>query len=421
MRVLIVGGGGREHALAWAISGSPGVREVVTSPGNPGTDVLGPRAPGTIPEEWVRIAAERRIDLAVIGPEGPLVAGAANALRAAGVAVFGPSAEASRLEASKVFAKEFMVRHGIPTAEFEVFSEAQAAKDFVRHRACPMVVKADGLAGGKGVLVPSSITETLAAIDLVLTERAFGAAGSRVVLEERLTGPEVSIMAIVDGERWFLLPLSRDHKRLEDGDRGPNTGGMGAIAPVPDLDPGLVAEVERSVIAPTVAGLRAEGMPFIGCLYAGLMLTADGPRVLEFNVRFGDPETQVLLPLLTGDVAGLLISSATGNLDSKRAQVVAGAAATVVLAAPGYPRAPRVGQVIEGLDSLPAECTAFHAGTARDASGRLIVAGGRVLALTGRGASVAEAVVTAYTAAERVHFSGMHLRRDIGLSTNGGE
>ena len=421
MRVLIVGGGGREHALAWAISRSPGVEMVAASPGNPGTEVLGPRVSGAVPAEWVRIATELRIDLAVIGPEGPLVAGAADALRAAGVAVFGPSAEASRLEASKVFAKQFMLRHGIPTAEFQVFSSADDAKAFVRTRSKPMVVKADGLAGGKGVLVPSTVAETMVAIDRVLTERDFGDAGGRIVLEERLIGPEVSVMAIVDGKRWFLLPLSRDHKRLEDGDRGPNTGGMGAIAPLSGLDPQLVAEVEQRVIAPTVAGLRAEGMPFVGCLYAGLMLTSTGPRVLEFNVRFGDPETQALLPLLSGDVAGLLLSAARGALAPECARVENRVAATVVLAAPGYPRAPQTGQLITGLDSLPPDCLAFHAGTARDSSGRIVVAGGRVVALTGIGSSTATAIARAYTAIEQVHFPGMHYRRDIGSNTKDNE
>ena len=417
MRVLIIGGGGREHALAWAIERSPGASAIHTSPGNPGTALLGSNHPGGDAEQILELTARLEIDLAIVGPEAPLVDGMADRLRASGIAVFGPSAVAARLEGSKVFAKRFMRDNAIPTAPFEVFDDAEAARAFVRSAGMPLVVKADGLAGGKGVLVPPSLDETLEAVDRVLVDRAFGDAGARVLLEERLAGPELSVMAIVDGRRWLSLPPSRDHKRLLDGDQGPNTGGMGAIAPVPGLDPNLLEMIDQDVIGAAVRGMERRGTPFAGCLYAGLMLTPEGPRVLEFNVRFGDPEAQALLPLVEGDFAHLLLSAAHGEIDPGAVTIRDAAAATVVMAAPGYPARPESGMPIEGLDDLPPDLIAFHAGTSFRGDARVIVSGGRVLSLTATAPDLEGALSRAYRGAELVRFEGAHFRRDIGRSS----
>ena len=414
MRVLIIGGGGREHALAWAIERSPGVSALHITPGNPGTALLGSNQPGGDADQTVRLAEELEIDLAIVGPEAPLVAGLADRLRAKRIAVFGPSADAARLEGSKVFAKRFMRENRIPTAPFEVFDDAEAARAFVRSAGTPLVVKADGLAGGKGVLIPRSPEETLAAVDRVLVDRAFGDAGGLVLLEERLSGPELSVMAIVDGRRWLSLPPSRDHKRLLDGDEGPNTGGMGAIAPVPGLDSALLDKIDREVIDAVVSGMTLRGTPFVGCLYAGLMLTPEGPRVLEFNVRFGDPEAQVLLPLVEGDFARLLLSAAHGEIDTGAVTIREAAAATVVLAAPGYPAGPRGGMPIAGLDKLPPDLIAFHAGTSFGEDASVIASGGRVLSLTSTAPNLEGALSRAYRGTELVRFEGAHYRRDIG-------
>lgn len=414
MRVLVIGGGGREHALAWAMRRSENVELVVSAPGNPGCAALGPIHGASNAAEILALARELAVDLVVVGPEVPLVAGLADDLRAAGLAVFGPSAAAARLEGSKVFAKQFMARHGIPTAGFSVFDDAERACAFVRAAGRPMVVKADGLAAGKGVFVPGDLKETERAVRSLLVDRLFGAAGERILVEERLEGPELSITAVVDGERWLSLPPSRDHKRLLDGDRGPNTGGMGAIAPVPGISGGLLEEIDQGILAPVIAGMAEAGTPFTGCLYVGLMLTAAGPKVLEFNVRFGDPETQVLMPLLEGDVAGLLASAARGRLEADRVRLASGSAATIVLAAPGYPSAPQKGSPIRGAEELPAGVELFHAGTRRNAAGQLLTAGGRVLCLTGLGESLDEALNTTYAAVQGVHFVGAHYRRDIG-------
>ncbi len=415
MRVLIVGGGGREHALAWGLKRSPSVDLVATCPGNPGTAALGPTHPTpSRQEELVQLARNLESDLVVVGPEAPLVAGLADSLRQAGIDVFGPSAAAARLEGSKVFAKQFMEGCGIPTARFGVFDDAERAHDFVRHSEVALVVKAEGLAAGKGVLVPSTEDETHRAVDRVLVERAFGEAGARVVLEERLSGPELSLMAVADGRNWLCLTPSRDHKRLLEGDAGPNTGGMGAIAPVGGIGASELSDLERRVIEAALRGMEDLGTPFVGCLYAGLMLTADGPRVLEYNVRFGDPEAQALLPLVEGDLGLLLRSAARGALEADTVRLVEGAAASVVLAAPGYPAEPRRGLEIGGVDDLPEKVVAFHAGTARRADGALVTAGGRVLALTALGDDLQGALETTYAAIERVHFEGMQFRADIG-------
>jgi phosphoribosylamine--glycine ligase len=365
--------------------------------------------------EW---AERNAIGLVVVGPEAPLALGLSDLLTERGVPVFGPSRAAAELEWSKAFAKAFMRRHGIPTAAFGAFSDVDEALEFVQGAVFPLVVKADGLAAGKGVIICQSREEAEAAIHAILHERVFGAAGERVVIEEFLVGEELSVIALVDGERMAVLPLARDYKRLGDGDTGPNTGGMGSFAPVIDLEPGLLAEVRAAILEPTVAGLRAEGRRYRGALYAGLMLTRDGPKVLEFNCRLGDPETQVILPLLDGDLGDLLLRCAEGRLGAAEIGVRPGAAACVVLAAAaaGYPERPRSGDRIDGIEVAEAlGALVFHAGTA-DQDGMLFTNGGRVLSVVAVGADLPEAASRAYAAADRISFAGRQLRRDIALT-----
>src|SRR5215217_8821529 len=348
LSVLVVGAGAREHALVWALSQSPSVREIWAEPGNPGIATMAqsvrlPIADVAAIADW---AERRNIGLVVVGPEAPLALGLADLLDARGIPVFGPSRAAAELEWSKAFAKDFMHRHGIPTAPFGVFTELEAAVDFIRTAGTPLVVKADGLAAGKGVLICATPAEAEAAVYSVLVERAFQAAGDRVVIEAFLEGEELSVIAVVDGERFAVMPPARDYKRLRDGDQGPNTGGMGSYAPVHDLDPEVMARVRESVLEPAVAGLRAEGRPYRGALYAGLMLTSAGPMVLEFNCRFGDPETQVIVPLLDHDIGELLLACAEGRLATETIATRRSAAVCVVLAADGYPERPRAGDPI---------------------------------------------------------------------------
>lgn len=412
MRVLVVGNGGREHALAWKISQSPLLTRLVCAPGNPGTAALATNRPVAAedPAQLTALARDERADLVVIGPELPLSRGVADALRRAGVPVFGPDAAAARLEASKAFAKDIMASAGVPTAAHRTFEEAGAAEAYARTRD-RLVVKADGLAAGKGVVVANSAEEAVQAIREL---SALGAAGSRLVLEEALAGEEVSVIALADGERYALLPPAQDHKRLLDADGGPNTGGMGAVSPVPLGDAAALSALGESLIAPVLREMARRGHPFTGALYAGLMLTRQGPRVLEFNARFGDPEAQVLVLQLKEDLLPLLYACATGALVQRPLHVAEGASVGVVLASEGYPGTPRTGLPIVGTEGLGGRTHVFHGGTAL-LEGRLVTAGGRVLTVCAQATSLEAARRSAYAAVEQIHFQGMQFRHDIGV------
>jgi phosphoribosylamine--glycine ligase/phosphoribosylaminoimidazole synthetase len=423
VKVLVVGGGGREHALAWALCRSRRVAEVIVAPGNAGTATLGRCRNVAVAAEdldgLVALALAERVDLTVVGPEVPLVAGLVDRFAAAGLRAFGPSAAAARLEGSKAFSKASMARWSIPTAASATFTDLGAALAHLRDLDAVPVVKASGLAAGKGVLVPETMAEAEGALRAMLgPEARFGDAGREVVVEERLVGPEVSVLAFCDGKDVAVMPAARDHKRLLDGDRGPNTGGMGAFVPSPDVTPALVREVADTVLRPVLAGFAAEGTPYVGVLYAGLMLTAAGPRTLEFNCRFGDPEAQVILPLLDSDLTDVIEACLEGRLAERPPRWSARSAATVVFAAAGYPDEPRRGDAIAGLaEAARRGCTVFHAGTAFDSTGRVRTAGGRVLAVTAVADRLAEAVELAYRGADAVAFDGAQHRGDIGRAS----
>ena len=418
MRVLIVGGGGREHALAWKAAQSRRLEQLFIAPGNAGTAALGTNVPLRADDidRLTGLAASQAIDLVLIGPEAPLAAGLADALRARQVRVFGPSRAAAQLEASKAFAKDFMRRHGLPTAAsatFTDFDEAVAYLLGVDFDRGGVVVKASGLASGKGVVVCDCADDAEAALRSMMQAREFGAAGEAVVIEERLEGEEVSLLAFTDGITVRAMPPAQDHKRLLAADQGPNTGGMGAYAPAPVCPLEMADALTRTILQPAVDGLRADGTPFVGVLYAGLMLTADGPKVLEFNCRFGDPETQAILPLLDSDLLDVAEACVDGRLAEMTPRWKDGAAACVVMAAEGYPGQTRAGDVIEGLDTLPPQTTAFHAATAlRD--GQVVTAGGRVLGVTGWANTLPLAIERAYAAVSGLHFEGQQYRSDIG-------
>ncbi len=418
MKVLLVGGGGREHALAWKLSQSPLLTALHAAPGNPGIA----RHARCVPrgraahEDLARFAEQERIDLTVVGPEAPLVAGLADRLAERGRLALGPGAAAARLEGSKAFAKDLMARHGIPTARFATFSRPAEARAYCRSLGAPLVVKADGLAAGKGAIVCATLEEADAAIAACMERRVFGAAGARVVVEEFLRGDEVSFFALANGAEAIPLGAARDHKTVFDGDQGPNTGGMGAYSPVPALDAALEERVMDTIVRPAVQALAKEGAPYRGVLFAGLMLTAAGPRVLEFNCRFGDPECQVLMARLESDLLPLLLAAARGQaLAPDAVRWRPGAAVCVNLVSGGYPGAYPTGLAITGLEQaerLPG-VRVFHAGTA-ERGGRLVTAGGRVLGVTATGADVPAAARRAYQAIASIHFDGMHYRRDIG-------
>lgn len=417
MRVMLVGSGGREHAMAWKLAQSPRLSKLYAAPGNPGMAALAECAPLRA-EDQAELAAFCRakgIDLVLVGPEAPLAAGLTDELLAAGVKVFGPTKAAAQIEASKAFAKHFMARRGIPTARYAVFRRHAEAVRFLETVEYPIVIKASGLAAGKGVILPAAKEEALAALEAVMVRREFGAAGEEVVIEERLSGPEVSLMAFCDGRRAVPMLPAQDHKRLLDGDRGPNTGGMGAYAPPPVCPPAMVDEIMETIIRPAISGLRLEGAPFVGVLYAGLMLTERGPRVLEFNCRFGDPETQAVLPLLDSDLLEIALACAEGRLNEVEIRWRDGAAVCVALASAGYPAAPQTGKPIRGLESLPEEVLCFHAGT-KSVDGQIVTVGGRVLGLTAQAATLREAVERVYRAVERIEFEGRQYRRDIAFN-----
>jgi phosphoribosylamine--glycine ligase len=416
MRVLVIGSGGREHALAWACARHESGPEIICAPGNGGTGRIATNVPLSVTDApgVARLAREAEVDLVVVGPDAALAAGVSDACRDAGVTVFGPSAAAAKIEWSKTHAKRVMDRAGVPTAAWRSGTRESRSDlfDFVLELGGRCVVKADGLAAGKGVAVCDTREDAFAALAACLNERRFGDAGNAVVIEERLSGTEVSVFAVCDGLRYQLLAPARDYKRANDADHGPNTGGMGAYAPATDGCPPLGAVAAR-VVEPTLAALAEAGTPFVGCLYVGLMVSADGFRVLEFNARFGDPETQVVVPLAGPGFLDLLLAAARGELVGSAAAPPAGAAVVVVAAAQGYPGAPRTDDLITGLSDLDGDALCFHAGTTRDERGRLVTAGGRVLGIVGQGADVASARRHAYQNLERVHFAGMWSRSDI--------
>ena len=418
MRILVVGSGGREHALVWGLARSPGAPELVAAPGNPGIAELARcvALDGSDPVAVADLADDLDVDLVVVGPEGPLVAGVADAVRARGRLAFGPGAAAARLEGSKAWMKQVLADAGVPTARHRAFDAAQheAALAFLDGMAPPYVVKTDGLAAGKGVVVTESLTEARDAVGAYLSGAAFGDAGRTLVIEEGLIGPELSLLVVCNGDPDAAFPLApaQDFKRVGDDDRGPNTGGMGAYSPVPVAGPGVVEMVMERAVRPTLACLAADGIEYRGVLYAGMMLTPDGPKVIEYNVRFGDPECQVVVPRATGDFAALLRAAAAG--EPVTVSFSTDACVTVVLAAEGYPASPRTGDVIEGLDAagMVPGVTVFHAGTRR-AGDDLLTAGGRVLDVTATGADLAEARARAYAAVGMIHWPGMQYRRDI--------
>ena len=418
MKVLVVGQGGREHALCWKLKQSPLVSQVFCAPGNAGTASEGTNVDikPTDAARLVKFAQTEKIGLAVIGPEAALVAGVTDALEAAGIPVFGPTQAAAELEGSKVFMKELLRQHAIPSAEFSVFESFEAAENYINDREeCRLVVKADGLASGKGVVVCGSKTEALDAVRRIMRAREFGDAGKRVVIEERLDGQEASILAIVDGSMIVVLETAQDHKAAHDGDRGPNTGGMGAYSPAPLITPELLKQIEIQILIPTVHAMRRSKRPFRGVLYAGLMITTQGPKVLEFNVRFGDPETQPILMRLKSDLAEVLLAAATGKLDTlPELQWDTRPAVCVVMAAEGYPGDYPTGHEIRGLEEaakLP-DAKVFHAGTTTR-SGKVVTNGGRVLGVTAVGDSISNAKFKAYQAVKCIRWDGSWCRKDI--------
>jgi len=419
MKLLVIGSGGREHALAWKLAQSPRVTDILVAPGNAGTthtakcrnvalnvtDIAG----------LLKLAQDEAVALTVVGPEVPLVAGVVDTFRAAGLRIFGPTAAAAQLEGSKAYAKDFLARHGIPTAYYAVHSQVDAALAYVHEKGAPIVIKADGLAAGKGVIVAMTLAEAEAAVRDMLEGNAFGDAGARVVIEEFLAGEEASFISMVDGHTALPMATSQDHKRVFDGDTGPNTGGMGAYSPAPVVTPEVHARVMREVVNPTVQGMLEDGIPFTGFLYAGLMIDASGaPKVIEFNVRFGDPETQPVMLRLESDLLDLLDAAIDGKLDGAHAQWNPQPALGVVMVAKPYPETPITGDVITGLGNVPASAKVFHAGTAQDAAGNVVSAGGRVLCVCALGDTVHAAQRAAYAGVAAIHWANEFHRNDIG-------
>ena len=418
MKLLLVGSGGREHALAWALTASPLCDTLYCAPGNAGIAQLAECVPIAAEDiaGLVRFATENAIDFVVVGPEAPLVAGLVDALDAAGIKSFGPRKAAAALEGSKGFMKDFCARHNIPTAAYGRFTDIAAARAFVTAQGAPIVVKADGLAAGKGVVVAMTEQEALDAIDMMMADKAFGSAGAELVIEEFMQGEEASFFALADGVTAIPFGNAQDHKRVGDGDTGPNTGGMGAYSPAPIVNKAMAERIMAEIIRPTVAGMKAEGTPFTGVLYAGLMITESGPRLIEYNARFGDPECQVLMMRLKSDILPALMATGEGRLDRYDPIWHDSAALCVVMASNGYPGSYRKGTEIRGLDALPdnTRLVVFHAGTARDDAGRLLANGGRVLGVTALGADLAAAQKNAYDAIAQIDWPEGFCRQDIG-------
>lgn len=419
MKILVIGSGGREHALAWKIAQSPRVGEVLVAPGNAGTareDKCRNVAVGaTEIDRLVELVKQEGVALTVVGPEAPLVAGVVDRFRSEGLRIFGPTAAAAQLEGSKAFAKDFLARHGIPTAHYAVFTETAPALAYVREKGAPIVIKADGLAAGKGVIVAMTLAEAEAAIQDMLAGNAFGAAGARVVIEEFLDGEEASFISMVDGRTALPMATSQDHKRVGDGDTGPNTGGMGAYSPAPVVTPEVHDRVMREVVNPTVQGMIADGVPFTGFLYAGLMIDGNGaPKVIEFNVRFGDPETQPVMLRLRSDLVDLVEAAIDGRLDATEADWDPRPSLGVVMAAANYPETPKTGDAIHGLDADLGPAKVFHAGTRPGNNGEVLTSGGRVLCVAALGDSVGDAQRNAYAGVERIGWDGEFHRNDIG-------
>ena len=412
MNILVIGSGGREHALYWKLSESPQTEQIYAIPGNPG---MGASAEIALDDHAaiLRFVKEHEIGLVVVGPEVPLMNGLVDELEAAGIRAFGPRANAAEIEGSKSFAKDLMKKYGIPTARYEVFTAAEPARAYIRQEGAPIVVKADGLAAGKGVIVAMTEQEALDAVDAIMEDHSFGDAGARVVIEEFMEGEEASLLAFTDGTMIRPMISAQDHKRAYDGDRGPNTGGMGTYAPAPVMTPEMTERAVEEILKPTIAAMAKEGRVYRGCLYLGLMVTADGPKVVEFNARFGDPETQVVLPLLDSDLVAIMCACADGTLADVPIRWKDGAAVCVVLASGGYPGHYEKGQEIHGLaDAEAMGALVFHAGTAMKA-GKLVTNGGRVLGVVGRGADISSAVDAAYAAATKISFKDAYYRKDI--------
>ena len=414
MKILVVGSGGREHAIVWALSKSPRVTELYCAPGNAGIAALATCVPvgATDVEAMVSWAVEHQMDFVVVAPDDPLALGMVDALEAAGIPAFGPRKDAAVIEASKAFSKELMRKYHIPTAKYATFTDMDQAIAYIHEQGAPIVVKADGLALGKGVTVAATEEEAVEAVRAMMADNKFGASGSTVVIEECMTGPEVTVLCFADGEHISPMPSSQDHKRAYDGNQGPNTGGMGAITPAPCYTPEIAQRCVKEIFEPTMAAMKAEGRPFQGVLYFGLMLTAEGPKVVEYNARFGDPECQVLLMRLDADLMDIFEACVKGTLDQVDIRWKREAACCLVLASGGYPLSYEKGKVIEGLDQV-ADAVVFHAGTA-EKDGRIVTNGGRVLGVTALGEDLEAAIRNAYQAAQPIHFDQMHFRTDIG-------
>lgn len=414
MKVLVVGSGGREHAIVWALSKSPRVTELYCAPGNAGIAALATCVPvgATDVETMVSWAVEHQMDFVVVAPDDPLALGMVDALEAAGIPAFGPRKDAAVIEASKAFSKELMRKYHIPTAKYATFTDMDQAIAYIHEQGAPIVVKADGLALGKGVTVAATEEEAVEAVRAMMADNKFGASGSTVVIEECMTGPEVTVLCFADGEHISPMPSSQDHKRAYDGNQGPNTGGMGAITPAPCYTPEIAQRCVKEIFEPTMAAMKAEGRPFQGVLYFGLMLTAEGPKVVEYNARFGDPECQALLMRLDTDLMDIFEACVKGTLDQVDIRWKREAACCLVLASGGYPLSYEKGKVVEGLDQV-ADAVVFHAGTA-EKDGRIVTNGGRVLGVTALGEDLEAAIRNAYQAAQPIHFDQMHFRTDIG-------